>query len=1017
MTLTIELLPDPAANDLRLIQLAAQRRSPLNRLNLLHGSALQRLSTQRMLTEANDGALAAVYGFTPVDLAQVAAQFGEPPDRQSWPSGTDLATLRHVLGALPLQRLDPDAPGVPSALLRTLTDLREAAISPNDLPPGDLATVFSAWTETVAASADRTSRYEDAIRPATTDSSYREALGEGPLIVSGLYDLTRIQQLLLARLARATDVHMLLVAPSDDPASPPQRTLAALRREINPRVIQSPIAPTPFAPDRYFSAGDPTAEADELASRILQHGREGVAFHRVAVLHQQGAPGDDRICAALERAGIPSWRIGGRRLANTPLGRAAISLVRLLLDPESVERIELTDWLSHRALRERPLNIARRPSTSERVALDAGLTRGLHLMRNRLESWLEFHQTDEANDLAHFLGDLSDRSHELAQADSWRSAVDTLFATIDDYFDEERCEPDLWSAIRDTFEQIRSNDALSLPWSPSDGLTALNRAFGSRVVRDANRLIGGVNVGAATGPVRGIRYHAVFVAGVAERILPAVGRQDPLLTDAERVAINARIPDALALQRDRAFSDRHAWTLARRSATLQFTASWSRRSSAVGGPARPSTLILESAGNQLDPSDRLPSESAESALYRQGRIERVGPSPITDFSELHRATDIPDKPGFRLALLSAPDVDIHTLLPDIWPQAESTLYARRQRSAAHFTEYDGVINPDALADWRPLDQSWSAAALETLIACPYRFYLQEILAAAAVAESDQPDEQQDRTRGQLMRRILSAWAREYLHDQEKPAWFDYTNSPEQLNSIADRIIDSAEQSGVLGPSSTVSSTRREILQDLDHARRRETAHARDGWRPLDVNVAFDDAPVRVTGNRTLLMHGVIDRIDVHADGRQRALRLFSGRTVSDVRGFVNGSSLLAIAALAGLTQRGVPIRQAEVEHRSVTASGSFESHILRGESLTMPGGRSAPSDGERLRETLALIAEQLDSAGFIPYPGHPLRERPNCRRCPFESSCTADVGKRYEHKARQDQDAVRRLEILRRQRI
>ena len=166
----------------------------------------------------------------------------------------------------------------------------------------------------------------------------------------------------------------------------------------------------------------------------------------------------------------------------------------------------------------------------------------------------------------------------------------------------------------------------------------------------------------------------------------------------------------------------------------------------------------------------------------------------------------------------------------------------------------------------------------------------------------------------------------------------------------------------------------------------------------------------MAGERTLRLRGIIDRVDVHASGRQRALSFFTGRTLPDVRGFVNGSSFLSVASLTGLTQRGVPIRQAEVEHRSVSDRGYFQSQTLKGESLM-------GSDGERLRDTLAVVADQLEVASFVAYPGHPLRERPNCRRCPYESSCTADIGRRYEHKARQDQDAVRELEVLRRQRL
>ena len=1011
MSLTIEVLPDPAANDLRLTQLAAERSSPLERLNILHGSALQRLSTQRMLAEASGGALAAVYGWTPVDLARAAAQLGDAPERRAWPAGADLATLRRVLRTLPLGRLDGSAPGVASALLRTLTDLREAALSPEELPEGDLKTIFSAWVETVSTCADRTSQYEDAVGPTTPDAAYVEALGGGPLIVSGIYDLTRIQRLLLRRLSAVADVRVLLVAPSEDPASPPRRTVGALRREVDARVIRSDVRAAPFAPDSYFSVGDPTSEADEIAARILGLGRKGVAFHRVAVLHQQGAPADDRICAALERAEIPTWRIGGRALDQTPLGHAVLSLIQLLLDPDAVERSALLDLLSHRALRERPLGVVRRAARWEQQALDAGLATGLHEMSERLDVWSESAESGSADDLRALVADLSDRSRLLEESGSWASAAELLQRAFEAYFDEGLPEEASWEASLDTIGQIAANDALGDAWSPSAALTMLRRAIGSRVVRDPRRLIGGVNVGAVTGPARGIRYEAVFVAGVAERVFPAVGRQDPLLTDDERAAINDRVPQALALQRDRTDSDRHAWALARGAAGREFTASWSRRSSAVGGPARPSSLILESAPTRQSESSHIERISTSIAASTPDGAEVEA----EDWSD---ALDAPDQRSFELALLGASDVDTSAVLPEIWPEAEFVSLARRRRNAGSFTEFDGLIDAARLSDdWKPLDRSWSAAALETYVTCPYRFFLRQVIGARGEPVADRPDQGQRRAHGRLMRRILSSWVREYERFKEDHTWFEYVDIPTHMNNAARRMLDSAERSGILGPPAAVTTARRHLLHDLDRARRREAVEARTGWRPLEVNVSFRDAPIRVAGGRSIRLRGMIDRIDQHASGRQRAITYVTGASLPDVRGFVNGSSLLSVASLAALTQRGVPIAEAEVEHRSITELGRFESQVRMGETLTTRGRRSAPSDGERLRDTLATIADQLESANFTPYPGHPARERPHCVNCPYESSCTADVGRRYEHKARQHQEAIRDLERLRRRRL
>ena len=1035
MTLTIELLPDPAANDLRLTQLAAQRPSPLSRLNLLHGSALQRLSTQRILAEANGGALAGVYGFTPVDFAQAAASFGHAPARHAWPAGADLTALRHVLRDLKLEALDPQAPGVAAALLRSLTDLREAALTPDDLPDGDLKLVFNAWREATADIADRTSRYEDAISASTPDSAFIEALGDAPLIVSGIYDLTRIQRLLFKRLADATDVRMLLVAPSNDPASPPLRTVSAIRRELNVRVIHSQIAPANIAADRYFSVGDPTAEADEIAARILELATGGTAFHHIAILHQQGAPTDDRLCAALERADITTWRISGRQLARTPIGHAAQRLTRVLLSPETVERAELLDWLSHRSLRQRLLDHHRHPAQWERVSVDAGLTRNLFAMEHRLDLWSETTQSRDAGDLAEDLAkdlvaiarDLSTRSRKLQHADSWAEASDLLLEAFDQYIDDDSADQALLLAAREALDQLRNHDRLGSDWTTQDGLTTLGRAMSSRVVRDPRRLIGGVNIGAATGPARGIRYDAIFAAGVAERIFPAIGRQDPLLTDAERAAINEQIPDALALQRDRGDSDRHAWQLMRRAARRLFSASWSRRSSAVGGPARPSSLILETAAASSEDADQ---PRTESLLYEAGRIQRIESGPVTrlptvaeiESDDWTATVAAPDEQSFDLALLASPDSDTRAALAELWPQAEAAEHARLQRNAPVFTDFDGKLDagqiPNLLGDdWRPLDRTWTAGAIETFVTCPYRFYLRYIVNARADAEPTRPDQPRRDVLGHLIREILSTWAQAWVGDNYDQTWAEYTSTEASLSKVAHQLLDTAAEAGTLGPPASVPALRNEVSEDLDRARRLEASDARDGWSPVVVDAQFEDAPIRVTGGRSIHFSGRIDRIDEHTDGRQRALSYFTGKSLPDVRGFVNGSSFLAIANLTALTQRGVPIRQAEVELRSATRQGDFVSQTLQGESLTTRGGRSAPSDGERLRDTLALLADQLESANFIPYPGNPPRDRPNCRHCPYESTCTADIAERYQKKSRQDQDAVRQLEILRRQRV
>ena len=1006
MTLTIELLPDLAANERRLVELVGERSSPLERINLLHGSALQRLSVQRMLAAEFGGGIAALYGFTPVDIAREAAQLGDAPVRRRWPAGADLATLARLLPSLPLLQLDPATPGLPQAMLRALTDLREAALSPDDLPTGeswdDIRAIYRAWTDTVAGIADRTATYEDALSDRTALADIREALGGAPLIISGIYDLTRIQRLLLARLAEAVPVRMLLVAPSDEPSAPPNRTIAALRRELGARVVPSRITPTSLAPDQYFSVGDPTSEADEIARRILQLGREGVAWHEIAILHAQGESGDDRLCAALSRAGVPSWRIAGQPVSATPIGRATLGLAELLLTSLAHDRAAVVEWLSHRALRPSPLGIVRQPSR-----------------------WQTLAEPDA--DLQRLLDNLSQRANELADALSWGEAATQLQEAAEIYLDAEAA-PEAYGAIRDQIGQLAEHDALTDGlgggWSPTEALTALSRALNGRVLRDPARLIGGVNVGAAAGPARGIRYEAIFAAGIAERVFPAVPRQAPLLSDAQRAQINASRPDELALQGDRVHTDRHIWALMRRAARRQFTASWSRRVSAIGGPSRASSVLLESAAAGLDspgaPAANTPRSEAD--LVEVGRIARL-PSSTTTVTptpqesreqDWNRPLSATDSQSLELALLGAGGVDVAGAIPLVWPASEEAQQARRRRNAAQFTEYDGLLPREQLGDdWQPLARSWTAEQIETYLTCPYRFFLRHVLGAEGEAQPERPDRHRQLVEGALLHRVLDDWITEYLRNERTRSWLDYVEDSQQLVLLAEPVLDDDSALAAIDPPAARSQTRERLLAQLERLRRREALDAREGWRPIALDVRYDATPIRAPGGRQLLWRGEIDRIDRHTDDRQRGVVYSSIGEPPDPNAFADGSSMIGVAMLAALRQRDVPVAQAEAMVRGIGPDSQLSSLTLRGEALTRRGSGQAPAAVDRLNDVLRVVADGLESGNFIANPGKPPAQRPNCADCAYTAVCTPDIGRRYQHKLSRQPEPVRALESLR----
>lgn len=1040
MSLQIEILPDLASAERRLSEFVRARPSPLMRVNLLFGSALQRVDAQRRLADEFGGGLASVHGYTPVDLAEAAVQRGQAPPRRGRPRGGEIAAVRELLERLQLSRFDPDAPGLSSALLRSFTDLREAALTPDDLPDGDLRRAFADWRELMGEIGDRTAIYEDAVSEATDRAAFREALGDAPLIVTGVSDLTRIQRLLLHRCSEAVDVRMLLVDPAGSDVDPsiPRTTASWLEGDAGAEIARSRIADESLVDTSCFSAADPVSEAEEIARRILELGRDGVPFDRVAVLHQQGSAADERIAAALARAAIPVWRIGGEPVARSAPGRAARDLLRILLtDGEQLERVSLIDALAQPGLAD-PLTIGdaevvRRPEQWERVADAAGLIRGWQAMQGQLGQWLDANRerAGAAEGLSIVIADLASRAERVSQARSWSEAGTVLADTLSTYLRHDSAdggEPSQ-SSREMTVEvvwRLSELDQHALDYRPNIALSATLRALDGAVLRDRNRLIGGVNVGAANGPARGIRYDAVFVAGCAERVFPAPGRQDPLLPDELRAAINRRVPGALPLQSERAASDRHVFRLLRQAARRRFTASWARRTSAIGGPSRASSLLLEAAAEPVNAEDRPAALESEQELIDRGRLLRLpsGVSGVTPRTEQVESGDWTpvlralDERELRVALLSAPGVRLGSLLPTLWPSAEFAIHATQSRNEPYFTEFDGQLRMPP--DWDPLSREWSASALEMYVRCPYRFFLSEMLGVESVSERSDTG---GVSRGRLIIRTLRRWESEWLRESseaQRPTWLEFTSDGDRLVALAGRILSDARARGLLGPDAVADQVEQEIADDLDQVRRREVADARDGWRPVEILRPYEDASLGIGGGRSLRLRGQLERIDSHADGRLRAVRYEAGSLDPGIEGFRNGRVLDPVADLSALLprlrQEGVGIDRAEVVLRSVSADGEFASQTLRGSDFTRRGSPSAPAAADDLIQTFGTIIDGIGVGSFIANVGHPLARRPNCRRCPYEPACTPDIGARIERKSTQDQERVRALSILRRKR-
>src|SRR5207253_1739815 len=137
---------------------------------------------------------------------------------------------------------------------------------------------------------------------------------------------------------------------------------------------------------------------------------------------------------------------------------------------------------------------------------------------------------------------------------------------------------------------------------------------------------------------RGLSFDAVFVPGMAEKIFPPRLQQDPLLRDAERVALSAD----LEIEGDRVAAERLALRLAVGAARQRLFLSYPRLDAQQARPRVPSFYALEVARAA---EGKLPSFTELMRSAERSRQARIGwPAPAA-------ARDAIDEAEHDLALL------------------------------------------------------------------------------------------------------------------------------------------------------------------------------------------------------------------------------------------------------------------------------------------------------------------------------------------------------------------------------
>jgi ATP-dependent helicase/nuclease subunit B len=722
-----------------------------------------------------------------------------------------------------------DRPGFPRALSRTIAELRLNQVLPDALKgKGGAADALANALEEFAveiAKAKLADRASILIAAANSlQAKVAPRFAGIPCVMLDVAIETALESGLIAALASRAPAFLATIPTGDKltqallPNALKAKVIDLTDRDASQpsslRTLQDHLfsdAPEESALDdtvTVVSAPGEMHEAVEIARRIQDAARRGLAFDRIAVLCHVGERYGPYLEEALNRAGIPAYFATGTRRPE-PGGRALLQL--LSCASENLSAKCFAEYLSLAQVPDPDATIVRAPAFTlpevevfsaplaadlelpvplpeteppevspvpvvegtlkapwrwEKLLVESAVIGGRDRWQRRLDG-VEAELRRKRSELPPEEGGWIDR--QLVDLDHLKTValpiIDQLAAhpksgTWRNWLDYLRELTTL--AVRDSSPVLTALAELE-PMAPVGPLgldevrMVLSERLGRLEARPSKRRYGRVFV-APPAYARGMEFDLVIVPGLAERMFPKKLTEDPILSD----AIRRRVSPDLKTQSTRSDAERLALRLAAGAATHSAMFSYPRVDLDQGRPRVPSFYTLEL---MRAAEGRLPgfAELARRAACEQAT--RLGwPAPENENVAI-------DTAEFDLAVLNKlvgkdPDETIgaaHYLLNEgsnaYLPRA---LRSRARRWRPKWTSADGLVDPgpgamEALQRHQISStangRAYSPTALENFSKCPYKFVLQAIFRLEPRKETEALEAIDPLTRGSLTHEI------------------------------------------------------------------------------------------------------------------------------------------------------------------------------------------------------------------------------------------------------------------------
>ncbi len=946
-------------------------------------------------------------------------------------------------------------PRFPQFLSETLSDLKQAGVQPHHLrvlytriPPRDVL-----YREKIRHLLDFYTRYEAYLdeQQLVDDASLfiAQTPTDEPLLVYGGLEYTAQQRRFLETLFAKRDTLVFLpwrdgsayeaVTPTlswlsglgfqSSPLAHPQAPSCSLSR-VQTRLFertgeppQRPVSTLPDASLHIVSAPDQTQEAREIARTIFSLVREqDYTFDEIGVLLTEPNTYGPLLLETLSRLGIPCTFVGEWPMLATRRGKAAQALCYLLSEDcprqrlfaflrlarppfpdligETVSEVHIAQW--------------------EAVCLEAGIGRGGQEWRVRLaalETRYKNTPEEQAEQLApalrlfvRFIDRLLADVKTVQDQQTWEGWLAHFLRMYGDYVsggaswgDEEPDQEGTGEHDLNMTETLRSlSPFLAETNRPEEWVEAVLTCLSWGKVRLRKTHTTGVLLGHMT-QAAGLRFRAVIMPGLTQESGTRLSSQDPILSDAERQHLAEVLTLDVPARRQAVERQQLLFLLATQSAREVLCLSYPRTVQGVARP--PAALLLQTVsvlcGRQATLADLQHQSRWVSVAERYAQSTRHA----VDALEFHLAYAFTHAPHVNH---SAVQPGLQTM-PFFAPAARAMLHRWEH---PHLTAFDGCMQAESIKDTLrqrlfPQGVYLSASSLETYARCPFRYFLETVLALKSWEEPEQILALLPRDRGVLVHAILYEFFSRLQQANQLPLSTQRSDDEQQLlTRIAGEHFERFAQTRPVGLPLLWELEREHLLRRLYAflQRERRTAHRfcpaafetffGIGIEETNQGIGIGESertptpqflppnipvPFRLDTGEEVQLRGRIDRIDIsteHIDLVQpRQARILDYKTGrAPARGFAGGTALQLALYLYAAQYLRPDLDWVGAEYMSVGETAQPDKKPLTGETQAATLGT--------LRTIITRLAEGITTGRFFPAPDA-------CQSCAFPEICSA----------------------------